>query len=103
MARWGSIVVKLRSSCERCPRLKMTMEMLTENYLRGHQRHILVLPLSALSPTFDEASVRELSVVLFPDEGLPTRPIRGSRGMDGMREVLLQIIERDKLRLANNR
>jgi len=32
-------------------------------------------------PTLEDASVRELSVVLFPDEGLPTRPMRGSRGM----------------------
>lgn len=32
-------------------------------------------------PTFDEASVRLLRVVLFPEEGLPTRPIRGSRGI----------------------
>lgn len=32
-------------------------------------------------PTFDVASVRLLSVVLFPEEGLPTRPIRGSRGI----------------------
>lgn len=32
-------------------------------------------------PTFDEASVRLLSVVLLPAEGLPTRPISGSRGI----------------------
>lgn len=32
-------------------------------------------------PTFEVASVRELSVVLLPDDGLPTRPMRGSRGM----------------------
>ena len=32
-------------------------------------------------PTLEEASVRLLRVVLFPAEGLPTRPINGSRGM----------------------
>lgn len=32
-------------------------------------------------PTFEVASVRELRVVDFPEEGLPTRAIRGSRGM----------------------
>ena len=29
----------------------------------------------------DEASVRLFNVVLLPEEGFPTRPIRGSRGM----------------------
>lgn len=33
------------------------------------------------SPTLLVASVNELRVVLLPEEGLPTRPIRGSRGM----------------------
>jgi hypothetical protein len=32
-------------------------------------------------PTLELASVRLLRVVLFPLEGLPTRPIRGSRGI----------------------
>lgn len=32
-------------------------------------------------PTFAVVSVRLLSVVLLPDEGLPTRPMRGSRGI----------------------
>jgi hypothetical protein len=32
-------------------------------------------------PTFAVVSVRELRVVDFPDEGLPTSPISGSRGM----------------------
>jgi hypothetical protein len=32
-------------------------------------------------PTLELASVRLLSVVLLPLEGLPTRPIRGSRGI----------------------
>jgi hypothetical protein len=32
-------------------------------------------------PVFEFASVREFSVVDLPEEGLPTRPIRGSRGM----------------------
>lgn len=32
-------------------------------------------------PTLELASVRELRVVDLPLEGLPTRPIRGSRGM----------------------
>jgi hypothetical protein len=37
----------------------------------------------------DEASVKLLSVVLFPAEGLPTSPMRGSRGMlGGMRKRL---------------
>lgn len=33
------------------------------------------------SPTLEVASVKLFNVVLFPDEGLPTRPMRGSRGM----------------------
>jgi hypothetical protein len=33
------------------------------------------------APTLELASVRLLSVVLLPLEGLPTRPIRGSRGI----------------------
>lgn len=32
-------------------------------------------------PTLEEASVRLFSVVLLPAEGLPTSPMRGSRGM----------------------
>jgi hypothetical protein len=32
-------------------------------------------------PTFAVVSVRELRVVDLPDEGLPTSPISGSRGM----------------------
>jgi hypothetical protein len=32
-------------------------------------------------PTLEVASVRLLSVVLLPLEGLPTRPMRGSRGI----------------------
>ena len=33
------------------------------------------------APALAVASVRLLSVVLLPDDGLPTRPIRGSRGI----------------------
>lgn len=32
-------------------------------------------------PTLLEASVRELRVVDLPEDGLPTRPMRGSRGI----------------------
>ncbi len=32
-------------------------------------------------PTFEVASVKLLSVVLLPLEGLPTRPINGSLGI----------------------
>jgi hypothetical protein len=32
-------------------------------------------------PTFEVASVRELRVVDLPEDGFPTRPIRGSRGI----------------------
>lgn len=32
-------------------------------------------------PTFEDASVSEFSVLDLPALGLPTRPIRGSRGM----------------------
>jgi hypothetical protein len=32
-------------------------------------------------PTFDEASVKLLRVVDLPDEGFPTKPIKGSRGI----------------------
>ena len=39
---------------------------------RGAQRDL---------PTLELASVKLLSVVDLPDDGLPTRPIRGSRGM----------------------
>lgn len=35
-------------------------------------------------PTLDEASVKLFRVVLFPAEGLPTSPMRGSRGMAGL-------------------
>lgn len=31
------------------------------------------------APTFEEASVKLFKVVLLPDEGLPTKPIKGSR------------------------
>lgn len=34
-------------------------------------------------PTLDEASVKLLSVLLFPADGFPTSPMRGSRGMAG--------------------
>lgn len=34
-------------------------------------------------PTLEEASVKLLSVLLFPADGLPTSPMRGSRGMAG--------------------
>lgn len=37
-------------------------------------------------PTLEEASVRLFRVVLFPAEGLPTRPINGSRGMTSTKE-----------------
>jgi len=30
-------------------------------------------------PTFEEASVKLFKVVLLPEDGLPTRPIKGSR------------------------
>ena len=33
-------------------------------------------------PTLEVASVRLFSVVDFPDEGFPTRPMRGSRGIE---------------------
>ena len=33
------------------------------------------------APTLDEASVSELRVLDLPALGLPTRPIRGSRGI----------------------
>lgn len=32
-------------------------------------------------PTFEVASVKLFNVVDLPDEGLPTKPMRGSRGM----------------------
>jgi hypothetical protein len=32
-------------------------------------------------PTLDEASVRLFKVVLLPDDGFPTSPIKGSRPM----------------------
>jgi hypothetical protein len=38
-------------------------------------------------PTLEVASVRLFNVVLLPDEGLPTRPIRGSRGILGSVEL----------------
>lgn len=40
-------------------------------------------PGSLYQPTLEEASVRLLRVELFPAEGLPTRPMSGSRGMVG--------------------
>ena len=35
------------------------------------------------SPTFAVVSVKLLRVVDLPDDGLPTRPINGSRGIVG--------------------
>lgn len=35
----------------------------------------------AYRPILEDASVKEFKVVLLPDEGLPTKPIKGSRGM----------------------
>jgi hypothetical protein len=32
-------------------------------------------------PTFEVASVKLFRVVLLPDDGLPTKPINGSRGI----------------------
>lgn len=32
-------------------------------------------------PTFEDASVKLFNVVDLPEEGFPTRPIRGSRGI----------------------
>ncbi len=42
-------------------------------------------------PTLDEASVKLFRVVLFPDEGLPTNPIKGSRGMF-LSHLLLRLV-----------
>jgi hypothetical protein len=39
-------------------------------------------------PTLEVASVKLFNVVLLPDEGLPTRPMRGSRGILGCVELL---------------
>lgn len=40
------------------------------------------------APTLDVASVRLFKVVLLPDDGLPTRAIRGSRGIARCEEGL---------------
>lgn len=44
-------------------------------------RHWLVASEGQNPPTLEVASVKLLSVVLLPADGLPTRPIRGSRGI----------------------
>lgn len=38
-------------------------------------------------PTLEEASVKLFRVVLLPADGLPTSPMRGSRGMAGLLKV----------------
>lgn len=47
-------------------------------------------------PTLDEASVKLLSMVLLPADGLPTRPIRGSRGMVLRRKTQRQFRKRNQ-------
>lgn len=47
----------------------------------SYQRPLRLLGQGLYPPTLEEASVRLLSVELFPADGLPTRPISGSRGM----------------------
>jgi hypothetical protein len=43
----------------------------------GKEKYVMLAGI----PTFAVVSVRELRVVDFPEEGLPTRPISGSRGI----------------------
>lgn len=66
---------------------KQTRDFRTESFLsrRKYQRLAAQEARSdtGYRPTLEEASVRLLRVVLFPAEGLPTRPINGSRGMVG--------------------
>lgn len=89
MALWGSMVVKLYdTSCVQCvifqqqgggaygklpkkisARLARTCSLGTQGRRADYR------------PTLDEASVKLLRVELLPAEGLPTRPMRGSRGM----------------------
>lgn len=63
MARLGSMVVKGKFP-GRC-----------HQHVTGRWR------LKVGAPTLAVVSVRELRVVDLPDDGLPTRPMRGSRGM----------------------
>jgi hypothetical protein len=43
--------------------------------------YLIELPRRNYQPTFDVASVKLFSVVLLPEDGLPTKPIKGSRGI----------------------
>lgn len=95
MALWGSMVVKLYdTSCVQCVIFQQQ-----EGGGGGEEGAYGKLPkkISArlaracslgtqgrradYRPTLDEASVKLLRVELLPAEGLPTRPMRGSRGM----------------------
>lgn len=51
-------------------------------------------------PTFDVASVKLFRVVLLPEDGLPTRPIKGSRGISSELIMLGNIKLRNFSRLA---
>jgi hypothetical protein len=74
--------VNLWISIRRCRLCRTTL--LTGSCLRSMVNLLIVnsgVAMRGYLPTLDVASVKLLSVVLFPDEGLPTRPIKGSRGI----------------------
>jgi hypothetical protein len=52
-----------------------------EMYQQLRISHLVLGHVGMYQPTFDVASVSELSVLDLPALGLPTRPIRGSRGI----------------------
>jgi hypothetical protein len=55
---------------------------LTESYLVFHELKFYQWRGCGFNPpTLDVASVKLFKVVLLPLEGLPTRPIKGSRGI----------------------
>jgi len=87
MARWGSIVVNLFAiqylmaycvgwfaSYGKLPGRGFVSFRFA---IEGHRFY---------PPTLEVASVKLFNVVLLPDEGLPTRPMRGSRGILGIVE-----------------
>ncbi len=77
MARWGSIVVKLEifSKADGEGEIALRKVSCVSCEQRTGRRG------SFHGPTLELASVKLFRVVLFPLEGLPTNPIRGSRGM----------------------
>jgi len=90
MARWGSIVVKLKCTSGQGHSFHTQFrkkggreaygKLPRRGYISGLAR-LGVLAGFCYGPTLDDASVKLFSVLDLPALGLPTSPIRGSRGI----------------------